>query len=337
MSLGQFEAEEVSDVDESTSAAGDGSVAVKGRSPWQLARERFKRDKVSMVALVLGIFFVVLGIAAPFLVKFGVLDPYTYHTNLLGGLGSMPTGSFGGANADHLLGVEPGTGRDLLSRIVYGLASSLFIGAVATAFSIIVGTVIGIIAGFSGGMVDQFFGRLMDLILAFPQILMLLALSIVVIDRLEAAGVPKGNPARFTYVILVLGFFGWPYFARIIRGQVLSLRRREFVEAAESLGARSPRIWFSEILPNIWAPILVYTSLIMPQYISAEAALAFLGVGVQPPTPTLGNVLTDSVNYAAVDPIFFWAPGTLLVLLVLAFNLLGDGLRDALDPKTDRH
>ncbi|HET8599865.1 MAG TPA: ABC transporter permease [Segeticoccus sp.] len=337
MSLGQFEASEASEVEESTSAAGGGSTAIRGRSPWQLARARFRRDKVSMVALVVTVLFVLLGIAAPILVRAGVLDPYGQHQSLLGGLGSLPTGPFGGASLQHPLGVEPGTGRDLLARIVYGLASSLFIGAVATAFSIIIGTVVGIIAGFSGGWIDTALGRLMDLVLAFPQLLMLLALSIVVIDRLVAMGIPSGNPSHFTYVILVLGIFGWPYFARIIRGQVLSIRRREFVEAAESLGARGPRIWFTEILPNIWAPILVYVSLLLPQYIAAEAALAFLGVSVQPPTPTLGNVLTDSVNYAGVDPIFFWAPGAMLVLLVLAFNLLGDGLRDALDPKTDRH
>ncbi|HET7305600.1 MAG TPA: ABC transporter permease [Segeticoccus sp.] len=335
MSLGQYEASEVSEVEESSGAAGGSTI--KGRSPWQLARARFKRDKVSMVALTVTVLFVLVAIAAPLLVRAGVLDPYTNHQNLVGGLGSLPSGSFGGASLQHPLGVEPGTGRDLLSRIVYGIASSLFIGAVATAFSITVGTIVGIIAGYTGGWVDTAFGRLMDLVLAFPQILMLLALSIVVIDRLVAIGIPAGNPSRFTYVILVLGFFGWPYFARIIRGQVLSLRRREFVEAAQSLGARGPRIWFQEILPNTWAPILVYVSLLLPQYIAAEAALAYLGVSVQPPTPTLGNVLTDSVNYAGVDPIFFWAPGTLLVLLVLAFNLLGDGLRDALDPKTDRH
>jgi len=130
--------------------------------------------------------------------------------------------------------------------------------------------------------------------------------------------------------------FGWPFFARIIRGQVLSLRQREFIEAAESLGAKKTRLYFKEILPHLWAPILVYSTLILPQYIAAEAALSFLGVGIQPPTPSLGSIMGDSVTYAAADPAFFIIPGLTLSILVLAFNLLGDGLRDALDPKSGR-
>ena len=177
----------------------------------------------------------------------------------------------------------------------------------------------------------------MDLILAFPQLLMLLALSVVLIEKITNLGVPPGNPSRIVYLILVLGFFGFPYFARVIRGQVLSLREREFVEAARSLGARGPRIWFTELLPNLWAPILVFTSLILPANVSTEAALSYLGVGVGTPTPTLGNILTDSVNFLVSDPTYFVLPGLAIFAIVLSFNLLGDGLRDALDPKTDRH
>ena len=158
----------------------------------------------------------------------------------------------------------------------------------------------------------------------------------MLIDKITNVGVPPGNPSRIVYLILVLGFFGFPYFGRIIRGQVLSLREREFVEAARSLGARGPRIWFTELLPNLWAPILVYTSLILPANVSTEAALSFLGVGVGVPTPTLGNVLTDSVNFLVADPTYFLLPGIAIFLIVLSFNLLGDGLRDALDPKSDR-
>jgi peptide/nickel transport system permease protein len=176
----------------------------------------------------------------------------------------------------------------------------------------------------------------MDLILAFPQLLMLLALSVVLIEKITNLGVPPGTPSRVVYLILVLGFFGFPYFGRVIRGQVLSLREREFVEAARSLGARGPRIWFTELLPNLWAPILVFTSLILPANIGTEAALSFLGVGVSAPTPTLGNVLTDSVTFLVADPTYFILPGLAIFTIVLSFNLLGDGLRDALDPKSDR-
>ncbi|WP_137123452.1 ABC transporter permease [Segeticoccus rhizosphaerae] len=312
-------------------------TTIAGRSPGQIARSRFRRDKVSMVCLAILVFFILLAIAAPILNAVGVIDPDSGHPDLVQGIGSMPTGHLGGVSSDHWLGVEPQTGRDLLSRVVVGLTSSFIIAASATFIAIFIGTVVGIISGFSGGWVDTGLGRFMDLVLAFPQLLMLLALSQPLKDRLTAMGVPDGNTVDFAYVIIVLGFFGWPYFARIIRGQVLSLREREFVEAARSLGAKGPRIWFTELLPNIWAPILVYMSLILPQYIAAEATLSFLGVGIRPPTPTLGSLLTDSVNYLLVDPMFFWAPGGLLVIIVLAFNLVGDGLRDALDPKSDRH
>jgi peptide/nickel transport system permease protein len=160
---------------------------------------------------------------------------------------------------------------------------------------------------------------------------------VVLVDKITSFGVPAGAPSEVVYLIVVLGFFGFPFFARIIRGQVLSLREREFVEASRSLGARGYRIWFIELLPNLWAPILVYGTLIFPTNVSAEAALSFLGVGVQAPTPTLGNILTDSVTFLATDPMFFFIPGLAIFLLVLSANLLGDGLRDALDPKSDRN
>ena len=147
---------------------------------------------------------------------------------------------------------------------------------------------------------------------------------------------PAGNSANAVYVILVLGLFGWPGIARIVRGQVLSIREREFVDAAKLLGASRYRIYFKEILPNLWAPLLVYFTLMMPAFVSAEAALSYLGVGVKPPTPTLGNILTDSISYMDADPVFFFTPAILIMLIVVSFNLLGDGLRDALDPKTHR-
>ncbi len=316
----------------------DGAVAIKGRTPWEIVRSRLRRDKVTMVALVVSILFLVLGIISPLLSRFGVIAPDLFHLDLVTGLGSVPDGFGGGMSLKHPLGVEPGTGRDLFSRILTGLTTSLIVAVSATAFSVVVGTLLGIIGGFAGGTIDWFISRFMDLVLSFPSTLMLLSLQTVlvplvaqVIHQDAAAPAPK-----IVFMIIVLGFFGFPFFARIIRGQVLSLREREFVEAARSLGANRRRIYFTELLPHLWAPLLVYTTLIMPANISAEAALGFLGVGINPPTSSLGAILSDSVNYTQADFAFFLFPGLTVFILVLAFNLLGDGLRDALDPKAGR-
>jgi len=196
--------------------------------------------------------------------------------------------------------------------------------------------VLGIIAGTSRGWADTVIGRFIDLMLSFPQQLMLLALSSVFIAYLISLGVPPGDPAQAVYTILVLAAFGWMGTARIIRGQVLSLREREFIEAARLIGANPGRLWFREILPNLWAPILVQFTLMLPAYISAEAALSYLGISILPPTPTLGNIMRSSISYAQADILFFLAPAVFLVIIVVSFNLLGDGLRDALDPKANR-
>jgi len=186
--------------------------------------------------------------------------------------------------------------------------------------------------------VDAFIGRAIDLTLSFPSTLMLLALSSIGI-QLMADILPgdRSDPLpNGAYVVFVLALFGWPGIARIIRGQVLSVREREFVDAAVLLGASRRRIYFKEILPNLWAPLLVTFTLTMPAYISAEAALSYLGVGIVPPTPTLGNILKSSINYSSADFVFFFTPAFLIMIIVVSFNLLGDGIRDALDPKSSR-
>ena len=316
--------------------ARDGAVAITGRTPWQITRARLVRDKVTMAALCSTIFFILLAVTAPLMTQLGWLDPYTSNTDLVGGLGSLPIGPLGGVSWDHPMGVEPGTGRDLLSRVLAGLTVSLVVATSAVAISVVLGTVIGIVSGTAGGRVDWLFSRIIDFVLSFPQTLMLIALSTIVIDALQRALGTDRTPASMLFMIIVMGFFGWPYFARIIRGQVLSLKEREFVEAARSLGAGRARIYFTDLLPHLWAPILVYTTLVMPQNIATEAALGFLGVGIQAPTPSFGSILNDSVHYATSDPAYFIFPGVTLFLVVLSFNLLGDGLRDALDPKADR-
>ncbi len=223
-----------------------------------------------------------------------------------------------------------------MSRVWYGISFSLGISIAATLIAVFIGVVLGIVSGASGGWVDAIIGRVIDLTLAFPQTLMLLAFSAVGILLLEKAGVPSGDPSAALYVILVLGLFGWTSIARLVRGQVLSIREQEFVHASTLLGASRMRIYFREILPNLWAPILVSFTLILPAFVSAEAALSFLGVSIKPPTPTLGNILADSIGYAQYAPVYFFVPAILIATIVICFNLLGDGLRDALDPKANR-
>jgi len=326
-----------------TAGPGGDLSKIAGQSPTKLAIGRFRRDKLSMIAFAVVAVYFLAALAAPFLVKFGVLDPFTYHSTGSDSLidansGGLPIGKFGGISWDHPLGVEPGTGRDVLSRVWYGITFSLAIAISATIIAIGVGTVLGIIAGFTGGWIDAIIGRSIDLTLSFPQTLMLLALSSMGVAFLAQylPGTASDDIPNGVYVILVLGMFGWPGIARIMRGQVLSVREREFVDAAALLGAPRRRIYFKEILPNLWAPLLVTFTLTMPVYVSAEAALSYLGVGIHPPTPTLGNVLRSSINYSSADFLFFFAPAFLIMIIVVSFNLLGDGIRDALDPKAAR-
>lgn len=316
----------------------DGAVAIKGRSPWEIVRARVRRDKVTMTALVFSVLFLLAGIAAPVLARWGVIEPDLGHPDLVTGLGSIPEGFGGGMSWAHPLGVEPGTGRDLLARILTGMTTSLTVAVSATVFAVVVGTVLGLVAGFAGGLTDWGISRFMDLVLSFPSTLMLLSLQAVLVGIIaKAMSQPDTSPGpKIVFMVVVLGFFGFPFFARVIRGQVLSLREREFIEAARSLGARRARIYFKELLPHLWAPILVYTTLVMPANIAAEATLGFLGVGLNPPTASLGAILNNSVVYALPDPGFFIFPGLAVFVLVLSFNLLGDGLRDALDPKAGR-
>jgi peptide/nickel transport system permease protein len=309
---------------------------VTSRSPRQLAWARFVRDKKTVVAAVIVVLYVILAIAAPILVALGVLDPYGNNQSLIAN-DSLPIGPFSGASWAHPFGVEPGLGRDTLSRVWYGLTFSFAIAVIGAVLSMVIGVVLGIIAGLTGGWVDYVIGRIIDLTLAFPQTLMLLALSSTVIGILTTVFfVPDGDIARATYVILVLAVFGWVGVARVVRGQVLSIREREYIDAAKLIGASPMRRWFREVLPNLWAPILVQGTLILPAYISTEAALAYLNVSIQQPTPTLGNVMQDAVRYPVADFTYFIIPVLVLVTLVVAFNLLGDGLRDALDPKGNR-
>lgn len=311
--------------------------AVVGRTLRQLAWARLRKDRVAISSMVVLGLIVLIAIFGPLISKWLGVNPYDFNTDLLSDAGSLPLGPFGGVSREHPLGVEPLTGRDVLARLLYGSRISLFVALSATVITVLVGTVVGVLAGYSRGRTDIVLSRFMDITLAFPLLLVIIAMTPVIEQRLQALGLPSGNPSRITTLILVLSIFGWPYLARLIRGQVLSLREREFVEAAVSIGSSKQRILFRELLPNLWAPILVYATIAMPGLIGAEAALAYLGISVVPPTPTWGSMLEESVGYFTVDPFYFFVPLSMLLAAVLSFNLLGDALRDALDPKADRN
>jgi peptide/nickel transport system permease protein/oligopeptide transport system permease protein len=311
-----------------------GAGAIQGRSPAQIAWRRLRRDRVAMAGAVVVVLMVLASILAPILVKYFGHPPDDYHESLINPeLAGAPNAAFGGINSHYLLGVEPQTGRDVFSRILYGGQVSLLIAVLATVVSVVIGVVGGIIAGYFGGWADALISRLMDLFLAFPILVFAIALTGVVQN--QAFGL-TGNTLHITVLVFVIGFFNWGYMARIIRGQTLSLRTREYVDAARSLGARSGYILWRELLPNLVAPILVYATLLIPQNILFEAALDFLGVGIHPPTPSWGQMLAFAVPIYQDDPWYMLMPGLAIGITVLAFNLLGDGLRDAIDPRSTR-
>jgi peptide/nickel transport system permease protein len=307
-----------------------GGVAIEGRSLGQIAWIRLKRDRVAIVGFSVVVFLILVAIFAPLIVKVLGQDPNEFNQKLIDPNLGMPIGKWGGISWDHLFGLEPVNGRDLFSRVVYGSRISLLIAFFATLLSVLIGTFFGIIAGYFGGWVDTVISRAMDLFLAFPILVFALALAGVVPDR--AFGL-SGDVLRIALLIFIIGFFNWPYIGRIVRGQTLSLREREFVDAARSLGARTPYILTRELLPNLVAPILVYFTLLIPTNILFEAALSYLGVGVRAPTATWGGMLSQATSYYQVDPTFMVVPGLAIFITVLAFNLFGDGLRDALDPR----
>jgi peptide/nickel transport system permease protein len=312
----------------------DSGPIIEGRSLSRIAWTRLKRDKVAMAGGIFVVFIILVAILAPLIVKLLGHPPNDFHEDYAKLLdqdtGGMPKGTFGGISKDYIFGVEPLNGRDIFSRVVYGARISLVIGFGAAALSVVIGVAAGIVAGYFGGWVDGVIGRLMDLFLAFP--LLVFALAIVGVLPSSAFGL-SGNGLRIAIMIFVIGFFNWPYIARIIRGQVLSLREREFIDAARSMGARSPYIIIREMLPNLMAPILIYATLLIPTNVLFEAALTFLGVGIVPPTASWGGMLSDAAQYYQTDWAYMFFPGMAIFLTVLAFNLFGDGLRDAFDPK----
>jgi len=318
--------------------------AIQGRSLGQIAWMRLRRDKVAMAGGVFVLLLIVVALpgVTDLLVRLGGSPPNEFHQNLVDPTLGSPNGSFGGISADHIFGIEPVNGRDLFSRILYGARVSILIGVLATLLSVALGTIAGILAGYFGGWIDTLIARLMDIFLAFPLVLFAISLVGVIPNQMDILPFGpdllhvitlEGNGLRMAVLVFIIGFFNWPYIGRIIRGQTLSLREREFVDAARSLGARNSHILFKEILPNLVAPILVYSTLLIPTNILFEAALSFLGVGINPPDPSWGGMLSAATELYTVAPHFVIVPGLAIFVTVLAFNLFGDGLRDALDPR----
>jgi peptide/nickel transport system permease protein len=302
---------------------------ITARSPLQLFWRRFRTDRVAMVSLGFIVLLILVAIAAPLIVKLlGVSGPYQQNLNALD-----PFGQPIGPSSAHPFGVDE-LGRDILARVIYGAQVSLEVAFVATGAAVVIGVIVGMAAGYLRGWVDSLLARTMDIVLAFPILLLAIGLA-------SACSLGKGclggliTPGRST-LIVVIALSTWPYLGRIVRGQVLSLREKEFIESAQSLGASNARIMGREILPNLVAPIIVYTSLILPTNILYEAALSFLGVGVQPPTASWGQMIAEATPIFDTAWWYMLFPGIALVLTVLAFNLVGDGLQDALNPKAGR-
>ncbi|MEV6289194.1 ABC transporter permease [Streptomyces sp. NPDC051896] len=321
------------------STTSGGPKGSESRSPGRLAWKRFKRDKTGVISAYIVIFFFVIAIAAPLIAKLYGKNPYTTYAsqdpNLLDAF-SYPAGPNGGMSSEFWFGIEPQLGRDVFTFLIYGIRTSLGIAVAATLLTTLVGVVVGVTAGYLGGKTDYLVGRIIDILLSFPSTLFFIAFMPVVYGLFVAStdNVPTWLIALS--LIIVLSAFGWASIARLLRGQVLGLREREFVEAAKVTGASPMRIVFKELLPNLWTPIIIQSTLMLPAYVTAEAGLAFLGVGITDPTPDWGVMIGRGAQFYSQDITFMLFPGLSMVIFVLAFNLLGDSVRDALDPKSKR-
>jgi peptide/nickel transport system permease protein len=286
---------------------------------------RLRSDRWAMAGALIVAAFIVVAIFAPEITSLAGVGPYAYHLDALTSSG-VPRGSFGGVSGAHLLGVEPQTGRDLFAIVVYGARTSLLIGFAATALAALIGVTVGLVAGFRGGAVDMGLSRFTDVMIAFPQLIFMIALGAII---------PSSFP-REIFMILVIAVFGWFSMARVVRAQTIALRHRSFVMAAEAVGAGPLHMLRREILPNLASTIVVIATITVPNAIGTEAALSFLGIGIEPPTPSWGREIASAVDWVSIDPWYLLAPGLALFGVTLGLNALGDGLRDAFDPRGTR-
>jgi ABC-type dipeptide/oligopeptide/nickel transport system permease subunit len=313
-----------------------GRVQTQGKSPTAIALTRLRKDRVAMVCAVIVLMFVLIAVFAPLLAKLEGQDPTTLHQDLVDQYGFPIIGP----NSEHWFGVEPRLGRDLFARFVYGARPSLIVATSATVISTIIGVVVGLLTGFLGGWIDRILSWVVDFVLSLPYLLFAIAVPAVLlavfVGTAEGADPNQVATVRFYSLIFVLSFLGWAGLARLIRGEVLSLREREFIAAAKVLGVSTRKVLFKELLPNLVAPIVISVSLALPTYIVAEAGLTFLGVGLTEPTPSWGVTIAAAQNYYRADPLYLWIPVLAITILVLALSLLGDSIRDAFDPRTRR-
>ncbi len=282
------------------------------RSPGRLVLDRLRRDKVAVASLVVIVGICLLAICAPLVAAITGHGPNTQYLTT----GLTPDGIPKGPSSQFWFGTDD-LGRDVFVRVAYGARISLLVGVVATGLAMIAGIVIGLVAGYYGGVADTLLARGMDVVLSLPYLILAIALVSLVGPSLWIS-------------ILVIAFFSWAAVGRVVRGQTLSMKEREFVEAARSLGSSDARIMFREILPNVLAPVIVYATLLIPAAIVFEATLSFLGLGIVPPTASWGNMLSESLQFFEVAWWFVVFPAAALLLTTLSFNLLGDALRDAL-------
>jgi ABC-type dipeptide/oligopeptide/nickel transport system permease subunit len=295
-----------------------GGEPIQGRGPWSLAWRRLRKDRVAMVSLAVIVLILLMAVFAPIFAHITGHPPNTQYRQTGLNEAGLPVAP----NSEFWLGTDT-LGRDLLVRIAYGARVSLGIGVLATLLTVAMGVVVGICAGYFGGWVDTVLARLIDVVLSMP--FLLVAISLVSIF----------GPSVII-ALLVIAFFSWASVARIVRGQVLSVKEREFVEGARSLGASNSRIMFIDILPNVLAPVIIYASLLVPVVILTQAALSYLGLGIQPPTPDWGGMISEAQGVYQVAWWYLAFPSLALVITTLAFNLLGDGIRDAVDPRFER-
>ncbi|MEU5088300.1 ABC transporter permease [Streptomyces sp. NPDC021356] len=304
-------------------AAGTGTpvpAAAGARRFWR----RLRAQRAALVAAAVVALLVLVALTAPLLTAWEGQDPTTYHPSLVDSArGGVPIGPFGGAGADHWLGVEPQTGRDLFARLVYGARVSLGVALAATVVQIAIGVAVGVTAALGNRWVDQLLSRATDIIVSMPLMIMALALLAIV---------PSSFP-RPVLVTLVIGLIAWGNIAKIVRAQTLTLKGLDHVAAARLSGWGTVRIARRELLPGLAAPVITYAALLVPTNISVEAALSFLGVGVKPPTPSWGQMLTAADVWYQAAPQYLMLPAGALFVTVVALTVLGDGVRTALDPR----
>ncbi|MFJ6842633.1 ABC transporter permease [Streptomyces griseoluteus] len=317
------------------------AVQLEGRSPGRLMWMRFKRDRTGVISACVVIFFFLIGLLAPLISKLYGKDPYTVYADerpeLFDSAG-VPVLPNGGISGEFWFGLEPGNGYDVFTKLLFGIRTSLMISLAVTVTVVLTGILLGVAAGYLGGRTDFAIGRVIDFLLAFPAQLFFIASMPVVVSLFVSPTDETPTYVRVLALIIVQWFLGWMSLARILRGTSLALREREFIEAARVSGASSWRIIRKEILPNVVTPLLVQATYLLPSFVTAEAGLSFLGVGIVEPTPDWGQMFSKASTELVMqnDITYMFFPGISMIIFIVAFNLLGDSVRDAFDPKTAR-